>query len=128
MADLLTLQRAIHQNAVAHGFWEDADNANLPTKLMLIVSELSEALEEFRHGEMDVYYTIPPMVFGDESKTYISPTSPNAKPEGFGIELADALIRILDLAGFLGLDMGALVELKMAYNETRPYKHGGRRV
>lgn len=143
MADLLTLQNAIHQNAKDHGFWDDADNANIPTKLMLIVSEMSEALEEFRQGQMDLYFVpsreevedTDAAVFvrdadGAPQITHFGPASEfiTPKPEGFGVELADALIRILDLAAFLGLDMGALVELKMEYNAGRPHKHGGRRV
>lgn len=47
-----------------------------------------------------------------------------AKPEGFGIELADALIRIADLAERHGIDLEAMIALKSAYNETRPYMHG----
>lgn len=120
MTDLLTLERDIHQNAVDHGFWEGPENANIPTKLMLIVSELGEALEEFRADRMDLWRE----QFRDEDGVLHD----HAKPEGFGIELADALIRILDLAAYLGLDMGALVELKMDYNAGRPHMHGGRRV
>lgn len=39
------------------------------------------------------------------------------------IELADTIIRILDLVGFMNLDIGGAIKAKMAFNETRPYKH-----
>lgn len=42
------------------------------------------------------------------------------------VELADAVIRIADLCGYLGIDLDAVISEKMAYNETRPFKHGKR--
>jgi NTP pyrophosphatase (non-canonical NTP hydrolase) len=39
-------------------------------------------------------------------------------------ELADVIIRTLDLCGYLGIDIEKHVELKMRYNESREYKHG----
>ena len=46
------------------------------------------------------------------------------KPEGVAVELADAVIRIADLCGHLGIDLDAVIRLKMTYNEGRPHKHG----
>lgn len=48
------------------------------------------------------------------------------KPEGFASELADVLIRVFDLAGALGIDLEDAVQSKMAYNKTRPHRHGGK--
>lgn len=94
----------IHANAVAHGWWES--ERELPEILMLIVSELSEALEEYRAGR-------PMLWYGN-----------NGKPEGIAIEVIDALIRILDWCGKEALDVDELVRVKHEYNKTRPYKHG----
>ncbi len=44
--------------------------------------------------------------------------------KGSHCELADALIRILDLSGYLGIDLQTIVEEKLAFNQTRPYLHG----
>lgn len=52
---------------------------------------------------------------------------PTEKPEGFIVELADAVIRIADLAGALGLDLEAAIRVKHVYNATRPQRHGGKR-
>lgn len=69
------LIKEIHENAVAHGWWEgERDIAEI---YALIHSELSEALEEYRSGKEMIYYV-------------------DGKPEGIAVELADAVIRILD--------------------------------
>ncbi len=114
---LKELVKAAHSNAKAHGWW-DGDSHNIPEKLALVHSEISEALEEIRNG-------IPP------TKTYyrrdVSSTGAISyceKPEGFGVELADAVIRIADLCGYLGIDLEETVHLKHSFNLTRPYKHG----
>jgi NTP pyrophosphatase (non-canonical NTP hydrolase) len=49
----------------------------------------------------------------------------DGKPEGVGPELADTIIRILDYAEHVGLDMDFEVERKMAHNEQREIRHGG---
>lgn len=108
------LQFQAWMTAEDHGWHEDGETNLVPVKLALIHSEVSEALEEYRNGDItgrEIYYN-----------------SGSLKPEGFGIELADIVIRVLDLAESLGIDMEECLELKMKYNESRPYKHGGKRV
>ncbi len=84
------------QSANLKGFKVDWDSA--PTYLMLIVTELSEAMEQWR----------------DDHK------------EGFKEEIADAFIRLFHLVGDLGLkeEMVKSILAKLRFNETRPYKHG----
>lgn len=108
------IQTDVHKLAVDNGWWpEGTDLRIVPEKLALIHSEISEALEEYRSlNERD----LQDVYFNDGSD----------KPEGFGVELADAIIRIFDLAEFLGLDMEYLVLRKHAYNQTRSYRHGGK--
>lgn len=65
--------------------------------------------------------------YRDYEKTVTDATERRGeKPEGVAVELADAVIRIADLCGHLGIDLEAAIDLKMAYNETRPFKHGKR--
>lgn len=101
------MQKAAWQNSEAHGFHEYPD-VGLPTRLMLIVSELAEAMEIHRKGYAPDYQS----VYGE------------GKPEGIPSELADVIIRVGDLAGCYGIDLEAAVVQKMAYNKTRPHKHG----
>lgn len=113
------LQEEIHRVAREHGWWADVgpegkNERAIPEKLCLIHSEISEALEEYRNLAVGV-----PVNF-----TYHK----DKKPEGFAIELADAVIRILDLCGALDIDLALAIKVKMGYNATRPYKHGGKRV
>lgn len=83
---------------------------NVPEMLMLAVSELAEALECYR----------------DDPQKIGTWWYEGAKPEGFPVETADAIIRLLDLLAALGVDIDACVEAKMAYNETRAFRHGGK--
>ena len=90
---------------------QEVDHRNperIASRIALIHSELSEALEECTHGRMEAY-------LGE-----------HGKPEGFPIEIADAVIRILDLCGSLGIDIDAAVEQKHEYNLKRPNRHGGK--
>lgn len=102
-AELLT--KLCHGLAAEGGWWnnlktgEDLRQAeNVPEKLMLIVTEVAEAMEGHRKGRMDDKLPHRPMI---------------------EVELADAMIRILDLAGAKGLDVaGAMVE-KLVFNTQR---------
>ena len=105
-----------HQNAIDRGWYDDHDKRNLGVAIALIHSELSEALEELRKG-------------WDPTKVYTSESIDrnglrSRKPEGFTVELADAVIRIADLCGSLGVDLEAVINHKMDFNESRPAKHG----
>jgi hypothetical protein len=86
--------------------------------LVLIHAELSEALESWRNGD-EPYFQL--MITGVEN-------GPLYKPEGWGVELVDTLIRLLDMCAYYKLDIDGLLKIKMAYNDTREHQHGGRLV
>lgn len=128
-APLNDLAAAIYDNARDRGFWDG--ERNFAEMLMLVTSELAEALEEHRAGRPPVWYRHrqPCAVQSDGlpiPADELGPCSgaPVCKPEGVAVELADALIRILDTMHSLGVDIDAVVADKMAYNATRPFKHG----
>jgi NTP pyrophosphatase (non-canonical NTP hydrolase) len=106
--NLNELRDRAHDNSKKHGFWQG--NTNIGEKLMLIVTEVAEAMECYRENEM------------------YNAKTPEGKPVGFASELADVFIRIGDLAGHLDIDLDKAVADKMAYNETRSFRHGGKRA
>jgi len=96
-------QKEIFQTAKEKGFY-DNENRNIGEMIALIHSELSEALEALRHNNPKSDH-IPKFSLVEE-------------------ELADAIIRILDLSEYKHYDVsGAMLE-KMKFNKTRERKHG----
>lgn len=98
-----------HINAINKGWYEEPKTFG--EKIALMHSELSEALEDHRNGRgmREIYYE-------------------GEKPCGIPIELADTVIRIFDACGDLGIDLEEAIHLKMAYNATRPIRHGGKKL
>lgn len=101
---LAWFQRRIHNTAKAKGWWDEPGNDG--EKLALMHSELSEGLEALR-------------------KDLQSDHIPDFK--GIEEELADTIIRILDYAGARGLRIADAMLAKADYNDTRGYKHGGKK-
>ena len=108
------LSERVHDNAVTHGWWEEEHS--LDEICALIHTELSEALEEYRAGRPNVWYACDISDAHCEPKHYhytvhccagrdtVWYARDSAKPEGIAVELADAVIRILDLFGKSGID------------------------
>lgn len=116
-----------------HGWWDEFGGRPLtPTeiamKLALIHSEVSEALEEVRENDGSLYFTEPYNDFGAVLRRIVSPSVTGAKPEGFPSELADIIIRVFDLAVYMGIDIEEVVQMKMAYNKGRPHRHGDKAI
>lgn len=118
--------------------------------MALVHSEASEALEDHRAGYAPdaltyTYKTNGKAEAGYDVRQYDGglevriegtwePLTPklaaelgyDAKPVGIPSEMADIIIRVLDICGFYGIDIEQAVRVKMAYNDTRPYRHGGK--
>lgn len=149
------LAARIHEWARGKGDWDE--NPPPDRKLMLAVSELVEAHEEYRKGHpldqmrtewiyesgrdqpwprphtietgLDGRHYLVDEVAGHRRWTAMTDKiwlelGYRPKPEGVPVELADAIVRILDMCAAWGIDIDEVVAHKMAYNERRPYKHG----
>lgn len=107
-------QETVHQLALDKGWFNEENHLEAVWKYLgNIHGEVSEAWEIARMGDFD-----PTKVWLNEK----------GKPEGFPTELADILIRVLDVAQVFGIDMQEAMWQKHQYNATRPYRHGGKRA
>ncbi|MBR1566541.1 MAG: hypothetical protein IJ649_07230, partial [Oscillospiraceae bacterium] len=104
------LAKMVHENAVAHGWWDDEREA--PEIIALIHSEWSEALEEARAGRPLAYIAVETGSQRDPVTSIIPRNAEgqyiaswgkeyHGKPEGVAVELIGGCIRILDYAGRL---------------------------
>ena len=112
MTTIGEMQAIVHDLAVSKGWWDGTPHGDIgviPERLCLIRSEVSEALECYRTCDISTRLDA------------------SGKPEGLPSELADVVIRVMDLCGNLGIDLQAEIERKHAYNRTRAYRHGGKR-
>ena len=132
--DINAMVVEVHENAKAHGWW-DGEERTFGELIALCHSELSEALEEYRNGHApaqqyyqckshDTRQTCPDKYDGCQHGE--NKGCGQRKPEGVPSELADAVIRIMDMCGHYGIDLAAAIAEKHEYNKSRPYKHGGK--
>jgi NTP pyrophosphatase (non-canonical NTP hydrolase) len=140
--EISKLVKDAHEDAVNKGFYDCPEcggvnafclkcegsgfdnDRNIGELLMLVVSELGEAVEAHRKGrfsqtskyEYDCSKETLPDYDGETFKCWIKDT--------FEDKLADAVIRIADMCRYLGIDLEKHIKLKIKYNATREYKHG----
>jgi len=122
------------------GWWDSPREPG--TILMLMVSELAEAMEEDRNEMPPVYFKNRPRSSGERSTGITTlansvvdgKTHPDLidwyeanKPEGVAVELADCVIRIMDYFAHKGWNLENILKLKHNYNKTRSHRHGGKR-
>ncbi len=122
--NLTELSKKIHAGNVERGFYEHP--ATFPDRCMLIVSEIAEAVEAHRENRMaeagaarHIVLKMAEMdmdVFPEYFRSLVKDTVQD--------EIADAIIRLLDLSGYMGIDIDAHVAAKLAYNATRGIRHG----
>jgi hypothetical protein len=149
--DLKELIKRSHEISTEKGFWRDFDEIIQKTndlqkhftdeevetikttfyiqKLMLVCSELGEATEAMRndkyfHGDEEF---IKEMLKIKENQLnpsqYLGSYQTHFK-DTFEDEIADSIIRLLDLCEKMNIDIEKFIELKLLYNKERPEKHG----
>ena len=105
--DFKDYMEQIYSCAMQKGWWDK--DRKLDSEIALYHSEISEAFEEYRKGK-DIH-----TIYFNEKK-----------PEGVPIELADVIIRIMDFCRGSNIDLDYAMRLKIEYNKTRSYRHGGK--
>jgi NTP pyrophosphatase (non-canonical NTP hydrolase) len=96
------LAEVIYQDNKEKGFWPE-EGRNVGEMLMLAVTELAEGMEANRKDQMDDH--LP-------------------KYSGLTVEIADCIIRLMDMSAGLGLAVAPALIEKLVYNRSRPHKHG----
>lgn len=135
--DLKTMTRMshlfshIHRGNESRGFWEEEENVFfVPYKIWEIAQEAAEASDAHKKGRKskasDVNNLYGALVdrgyMDDQMKLFFES---NIKGT-LGDELADVWIRTADLSTGLGIDLAKSIMIKLAYNDTRAYKHGNK--
>jgi len=128
--DINALIEKAHSTAKEKGFWDKERNTG--ELLMLIVSELAEALEADRKQrhctlnstELELGVLLSQNVKHEQKKeAYINYYNNNIKGT-FEEEIADTFIRLFDLVGGKNINITDHIILKMRFNETRERLHG----
>lgn len=133
MLDIKATMQAIFANNKEKGFWDKERNKG--EMLMLVVSELSEALEADRKDRYAKHN-----MEGYDTKAILNgeiTSEDNEHPDSFWKrcfigtvkdtfedELADAVIRLFDICEGLGIDLEYHIQAKMKFNAMREKMHG----
>lgn len=99
----------IHKQAIEKGFYEDVNQKYfISHQLLEITKEVAEASEAHKNGKIG----LDKIELTAENKDFLE------------FELADVVIRCMDLSAHLGFDLEAVINAKLDFNKTRPKLHG----
>ena len=115
------LAKQIHENAKAKGFYDK--ERNIGEMLCLIHSEVSEALEADRKNLYCPECAIDDLCEIPDNAFFLHAYNEDVKGT-FEEEMADIVIRVMDLCAFKKIDLESHIKAKMRYNSLREYKHG----
>ena len=114
---ILRVAHDVHNVNVNNGWWEDREaiasahpkgqHQVMLAALALVTTEISEAVEAVRKHDPTTW---------TDTKT----------KDTFARELAGATIRIMDLAVWVGVDLGEAVRAELEANKARGHRHGGK--
>lgn len=105
-----------HKTALKHGFYDD---------YMDVCEHLSKADQPKAMRTVERDFVLSQLAkIASEVGECVDVIQKKPDYEGLAEELADIVIRTMDLSAFIGYELGTHIAMKMAKNETRPYKHG----
>ena len=112
MTSIDETQQIVHALSTEKGWWDvyKGTTDEIIAKVALIMTEAAEAIEDAR--------VTPP------DELCLWKVEENGKPVGFPTEIADVVIRCMDLAEKMGFSLEMLIAAKTDYNRTRARKHG----
>lgn len=116
------LSKQFHQFQIDAGFTD----SDVTQRLMLVVSEISEAFEAFRK---DRYARTDEYINGYDHQDDLEQKRAGFElhiKDSFEDEIADSVIKLLTLCGENNIDIEKHIQLKMKYNESRGFKYGGK--
>lgn len=116
------VSKEIYETNANNGFWDK--DRNIGEMLMLIVSELSEALESHRKERQAINTPVHTLDDFDFTDDYDKSKFEEFVKDTFEDELADVAIRLFDLCEGLGIDLEWHIKQKLNYNKTRERLHG----
>jgi NTP pyrophosphatase (non-canonical NTP hydrolase) len=144
MFDFRQAQHEAHENSKAHGFYDDEEiiarslspdsymairRRLILARLAMIASEVGEAVDAVRASDVNsIVFTvtvpvtdwIPPSNDPDFTAIHTRDLHGTA----LGSELADIVIRTMDLATYMRIDLTSEIQAKMAKNSLREHRHG----
>lgn len=126
MKSLAEMQAEVTEFCKAKG-WADKP-VSFGEAMAMLHSEVSEALEAWRQWGLHDATSEDASLADALRASLAGEDAALPKPEGVGSEFADVLVRLLDDCERFGIDLEAEYERKMAYNRTRSYRHGGKRL
>lgn len=115
------LSKKIYEANKEKGFWDK--ERNVGELLMLVTSELGEAMEAHRKGKF-ANWKLYEAVDQTNRPNHDAFSFHNTIKDTFEDEIADAVIRLLDLSAGLNIDIEKHIEAKLKYNVSRPKLHG----
>lgn len=127
------LAKQVHENAKSKGFFDS--EKNIGEMLCLIHSEVSEALESdrkkwyYENIDESKKWFIKGLADANYSASFNSEEDfknefEHSVKNTFEDEMADVIIRVLDLCAFKGIDIESHIKAKMRYNASRKFMHG----
>lgn len=129
MNNLNELSKQIYEGNKLRGF--DVSKENIGQTLMLVVSELAEALEADRkakYANLEVFENCMSAddINEEDMDLYVYQSFQETIKDTFQDEIADSFIRLFDLVGGLQIDIEKHIKYKLEYNAKREFKHGKR--